>query len=214
MTYSDLYGDSLSWEQQLLSLDDEDRVLNSYRRWLHKVVNLLQDDVGHPDHDDLVQEGYVAMWKALQTYDPARGAISAWLTTAARMRMKDCLRTHCGWTGQSPAYGGGKRPDEGTTVMSLMDDDLVLEEMLGAADLLESVEVAYHRGEILRAVSSLTPSQRRYVVYRFWLGWEPSWRGAGISLAEALSVKRPDQLWVGARTRLRSRLGHLQSAVS
>jgi DNA-directed RNA polymerase specialized sigma24 family protein len=154
----DGYGEQLTYEQQLEILDDHDRVLAQYHKWLHWYANLIQKTWAHNEHDDLVQ---------------------------------------------------------GTTVMSLMDDDLTLTAVLEAADLLEAVEISYHRGEILSAISALSTNQRRYVVYRFWLGFEPSWRGAGISFAEALGVERPDRLWTekdrGARDRLREKLLHLES---
>jgi RNA polymerase sigma factor (sigma-70 family) len=212
---NDGWGDQLSYEQQLEALNDHDRVLASYSRWLHWQANNIQRMVFHQDHDDLVQEGRIAMWKALSTYDESKGALPSWLTVAAKMRMKDCVRRN-GWTGLPPRYGhGGKVPDEAVTVMSLMDDDLTLTEMLEAADLLESVELSYHRGEILQAVANLSVAQRRYVVYRFWLGWDPAWRGVGISIGEAIDVKRPDMLWSqknsGARDRLREQLLHLQT---
>jgi len=213
----DKYGDSLSYEQQLEMLDDHDRILASYNRWLHSVAGYFHRTHFHSDHEDLVQEGRIAMWKALATYDPSKGALPSWLTTAAKMRMKDCLRRE-GWTGTPARYGhGGKVPDEGVTVMSLMDDDAALTNMLEAADLLSAVEVAYHRGEILKAVSRLSSNQRRYVVCRFWLGYDPAWRGTGISFAETIGVKRPDMLWSqkerGARDRLRHELLHLENAV-
>lgn len=215
--YNAGFGDQLSYEQQLEILDDHDRVLAQYSRWLHWYANLVQKTWAHNEHDDLVQEGRIAMWKAIATYDQSRGALATWLITAAKMRMKECIkRDH--WTGLPTRYGhGGKVPDEGVTVMSLMDDDLTLTEILEAADLLDAVELSYHRGEILQAIASLSENQRRYVVYRFWLGWNPTSRqnNGGPSLAEAIGVKRPDMLWGeknrGARDRLRERLLHLET---
>jgi RNA polymerase sigma factor (sigma-70 family) len=215
--YNSGFGDQLSYEQQLEILDDHDRVLAQYHKWLHAVANFMQETWAHPDHDDLVQEGRIAMWKALTTYDPSKGALASWLTTAAKMRMRDCIKREY-WTGTPARYGhGGKVPDDGTTVMSLMDDDLTLTAVLEAADLLEAVEISYHRGEILRAIGALSVNQRRYVVYRFWLGWDPNSRQqtGGPSLAEVIGVKHPHILWGqkdrGARDRLREKLLHLES---
>lgn len=42
-------------------------------------------------------------------------------------------------------------------------------DLFHAADL-GGIELAYHEGEILAALSTLTPKEREYIVCRFWQG--------------------------------------------
>ena len=55
-------------------MTDSNAILREYLGWLRKVAgNLI--GFGHPDLQDLVQEGYIAMWRALKTYNPASGPL-------------------------------------------------------------------------------------------------------------------------------------------
>lgn len=65
--------------------------LPDYRRWLHHVANEMLPPTS-AEHDDLVQEGYIAMWRALDSFDESKGALPSWLTRAARYRMLDVRR--------------------------------------------------------------------------------------------------------------------------
>ncbi len=74
-------------------------------------------------------------------------------------------------------------------------------------NVLEMVEAAYHNGEIADAISSLTPSQQRYVKARFWKGMND----------EALTSEfgyQPHNLWsnkrYGAKQRLAEQLKYLE----
>lgn len=78
-------------------------VLPDHRRWLHKVANsMLPPD--SPDHDDLAQEGMIALWRAVGTYDPDRKVpMAAWLRYKAAHRMRSVVSGHANMTG-SEAY--------------------------------------------------------------------------------------------------------------
>lgn len=70
----------------------EDEILDSYSLWLYKVATGYSQ--GNPNHervDDLVQEGRVAMWRALHTHKSESAPLDWWLKTAATNRMKDLL---------------------------------------------------------------------------------------------------------------------------
>jgi RNA polymerase sigma factor (sigma-70 family) len=197
---------------------DAEVTLPAYERWLHKVAYVFQPP-GRDEayHDDLVQEGRVAMWRAMAAYDPSKGALPSWLTTAAKLRMADVVRRAGTWLGRPPRYGPQPVAEKASPAMSL--DELLAEGgdsdsimwMLSAADVAESLELAYHHGEIMLALNSLRPDQRRYVVLRFWGG-----------LSDPEMVRRghfetnPGYLWrdqrTGARGVLRARLANLASA--
>lgn len=189
--------------------------LPDYRRWLHSLAYDIARDDG--THDDLVQEGYIAMWRAFDTYDPDKGALATWLTGAARLRMRDVAYGRGAWTGHEAQRG---RKSVGATSL---DAILAVEEDLPvlAADLLDGIESAYHGGEIAEALDALSPAQREYVYARFWLGIEPTSRDPQTrEWIDQYPVLRRRYLWfgtskqTGARDRLRARLGHLADLVA
>lgn len=181
--------------------------LPGYRRWLHHVANDMLP-ANSTDHDDLVQEGYVAMWRALDTHDPARGSLPSWLTGAARLRMREVAHGHGQWTGRPETRG------------SRSVDSLSLDELLEAdpehpslAVMLDEVEMAYHSGEIADAIAALSPAQRRYVYARFWLGIDPTSRAPAMrALVAEVPVLQRRWLWQSAKAALRERLAHLVAA--
>lgn len=85
--------------------------------------------------------------------------------------------------------------------------------MLAAADLLEGVEWAYHRGEVARAISELTEPERLYIAARFWYGLDPTSRLPGMrELVEQVPVLAQRWHWQSAKKKLRERLAHLADA--
>lgn len=177
-------------------------MLGKYRRWLLKTASELAPRRPN-DWLDLAQEGWVAMWRALRSFDPARGAEVTYLQTAARMRMVECLRRSL-WTG-TPGARGHIRETPATPVDP--DWDWV-DEAVSAAALCQDLDEAYHRGEILAAINRLTPTQRQYVYLRFWLGYRQS------ELADIFGCN-PRLLWdastAGAKYKLRAELEALAS---
>lgn len=206
----DGYGDQMP-------ADDDSAIIAAYERWLHKVANdyLMPWD---ERHDDLVQEGRIAMWRALAKYDPAAGSLPSWLTTAAKMRMKTLAFGKGQPTGHE-AVRGVRDVDVAASLDALIEEDGA-EGLLEAADALVEVEMAYHAGEIAEALNSLSPAQKRYVLARFWCGLDPTSRAPAmrdlITLVPEVSKRH---LWsgsarqVGARDRLAERLAHLVGAV-
>lgn len=137
-------------------------VLKDYRRWLYKVAQGLAQD-SHTQ-EDLVQEGWVAMWKALSTFDPTKGALPSWITKAALLRMTDVVRRGT-YTGK-PSRAGKKGmieqfPQPADPTWGWMD-------VVEAPDLIDSVMMAYHDGDFAAAFSDLTQAEREYVYTRFW----------------------------------------------
>lgn len=183
--------------------DDLVAVLGDYDRWLHKVANrYLPWD--HPRHDDVVQEGRIAMWRALQVHDPSKGSMASWLTTAAERRMKDVAWRDRPTFGHEPHRGAVDAP-------TLSVEANTLEELVGAMEAITGIEWAYHHGEIMEALNALTPMQRRYIYARFWLNIEPH------SAVPATVTLRKEQwpelgkthLWKASRARLHRALAHL-----
>jgi RNA polymerase sigma factor (sigma-70 family) len=178
--------------------EPDDEILASYLPWLRVVAgNMLGFD--SPDLQDLVQEGYIAMWRALRSYDRGGGPLDWWLKYKAGMRMKTVsIRAH---EKVQPDSLDAPRTEGGEAYADLLE----------APDLLERIELAYHHGEIGAAIDRLSPQQRRYVLARFWLGL------SGAEMVE-LGVFAYDSsgLWNskknGARWKLEADLRHLASA--
>ena len=184
---------------------DQSALLAQYRGWLRTVAAGLVSDT--QQREELAQEGWIAMWRATQTFDPVKGALPAWLTQHALWRMRDCSRDQT-WTGRPPRLMG-RSPVLG--VVEAPCSEHPLWENLATADTVDSILWAYHRGAILDAIAQLSPSQRRYVYLRFWRGLR------GPDLAAAFGYD-PHSLWNsprnGARNKLRASLTHLADAVT
>jgi RNA polymerase sigma factor (sigma-70 family) len=158
--------------------------------WLRALVRALAREFPS-DWDDLVQEGWVAMWRASQSYDETKDQLNrqAWLRSHGRWRVLTLvgrLRDRRSW-----------------------DEPVDPADLLDSGALVESVDIAYHRGEIQAALACLSPRQREYVEARFWTGL----RGAELA---ALFGYDPQALWsarTGARGKLQARLGHLRELV-
>lgn len=174
-----------------VTLDPETTVRN-YERWLHLRAGDLLPPTLHRgtalDRDDLVQLGRIAIWRAQKTYD-ARGALPAYLTMRARGDMLDALR-----------------PREKHVVHAEPTTFEAEAEHPALADLAEHLALAYHRGEIAKALDELTPRQREYVQLRFWGDRR------GKELTEHFGYD-PVGLWRAARDKLSVSLAHLKDAV-
>jgi hypothetical protein len=118
------------------------------------------------------------------------------------------------WSGQ-PSRRDGRNPVVSPVMLSLdvtRGDGITLADVLpDETDVLDSVLLAYHHGQIYRAISELTPAQRQYVAARFWqgmttremkdeiFGYDPSalWNsprnGAKIKLASKLNSQKEEQ---------------------
>jgi RNA polymerase sigma factor (sigma-70 family) len=198
-----------------LSKDATLAQLGDYRSWLLNLASRLLGSHGHPDRDDLVQEGYIAMWRALDSYQEDKGALAGWLTYRARMRMMECIAQRQ-WTGK-PAKRDGRHKVEHRYVDSL-DRELTvgsndqayvgtLADLVAGVNYLEGTELAYHRGEIMAALAALTPAQRRYVEAKFWRGMSESEIKAEVFGYDAGSLWRSQKN--GAKLKLAESLAHL-----
>lgn len=181
---------------------DDELLLAAYRGWLQKVASGLIGD--HALVDDLAQEGWVAMWRALPAYNPERGSLPSWLTDHAYWRMLTCVADQA-WLGRPKRHlGRGRLSDHVEHPAS----DSSVWELLAAAEVLDGAVWAYHRGQILEAINRLSPAQRRYVYLRFWRGYRLS------ELTEAYGYD-PSALWNspknGAKIKLRAELEALAS---
>lgn len=151
-------------------------VLENYRNWLHWYVRFTYASLP-PDWKDLAQEGWIAMWRALRTFDASKGALPSYLTKAAKMRIADVVRRQT-WTGTLGARGH-IREKPATPVDTDWDWVDQATTKMSSADAFAEVEYAYHHGEILAALDSLPYNEKRWVVVNIlYDGGRYSWRDA------------------------------------
>lgn len=161
--YNDGYGDTPT----------VDETIADYEAWLHHRAHQMLPPADHR-HDDLVQEGRIAMWQAHRKHDPRKGALPTWLTQHATWHMREVLARREKWTG-SPSRRSGRNAVQEAPTTSLdallnPDGDRPPYEAAGGVvpDISETAMGAYHRQQIAEALEGLTEAQRRYVRLRFW----------------------------------------------
>lgn len=157
---------------------NETELLAHYRPWLRKVAARLTT----PDRvEDLSAEAWVELWRAHRTYDGS-APLDWWLKFKARGRMGTVLRN---WT---------TAPHVPVEAEHHIWDQLRVDP--------HGMELAYHHGEIARAVDALTPRERQYVIARFW---------GSLNYPELTELfgYQPQGLWRTARPKLAAQLAHL-----
>lgn len=178
-------------------------IIADYDAWLGKVAMLM---LGEPwdeaDLQDLKQEGRVAMWRALETYDADKGSLPSWLTRAAEMRMRDLARGHGKTFGHERVHGWSDV--EWGPSIDHMDEDR-------ADGLLAWVTEEIYDGEILQVIRErLTPAQQEFVFLKFWGGLDPMKQAPQLrALVAEFPVLRQHWHWQRAKQILREELAHL-----
>lgn len=168
---------------------DANETLRPYRGWLQKMASVYMN--WNPDEwDDLAQEGYIEMWRALKTYDSSKGALPAWLTFKASLRMRSCA-ANLNWTG-SPNRRQGRNKYKSVKPAYLTTEDL---DLLTIQTLPDGLDLAYHQGQIHEALDGLSPAVRSALFKRFWLDQDihkSKYRKALPKLQEKLGHLRND----------------------
>lgn len=170
-------------------------VVADYDKFLHVLANRMLGWPGHPLHEDLVQEGRIAIWRAEQTYDPTKGALPSWVTRAAEMRMKDIA-----WGTGQPFGREATRGKREVKTTLLEDISPVIQEEIEprTKDIAEHAMWAYHHGELHRTIERLTPRQQEAVRAK---------------LAGGVLTPQERAAWVKARVHLQQELEHLQEVI-
>lgn len=162
---------------------NERELLAEYRPWLRKVAVGMTSP---QQAEDLAQEGWIALWRALRAHDASKSPQDYWLKTQAHRRMLTVVRN---W---------------GTTTNAqhvAIGDTAGIWEQLQTE--LPELENAYHHGQICAALAALTPREREYVQLRFW----GDLRGAEL---KAHFGYQPHALWRTAKPKLEAALSHLR----
>jgi len=115
------------------------------------IANVLND---HHDTEDVMQEVLVQLWNKAHLYEPRKGKPLTWLTTMARNRAIDRIRSK-----QRRSRLNGDFEVENKNVQPEFDES--------AHDILESKE---RDGIVMRAVEKLNPDQREAIQLAYFSG--------------------------------------------
>lgn len=146
--------------------------------------------------DDAVQEALVSVWQVSQR-KPDAGR--SYLRGVARTRIKD-YAARDNPTGAPSRQGKHEVKPDGS--IDALENPEVL---LAAVDLIDTVLLAYHHGEIYAAVRDLPPAHRAYVHMRFWEGLN----NTEIAARWQVPTSRVEDVWRVAKPRLKRQLAHL-----
>lgn len=154
----DGFGDDLTVDEQVAN----------YRKWSHFMAGKFVN-ASSLTYDDLVQESMIEIWKVLKKKD--QDVPATYLTKAAKYKMISIVQGKP-MTGGDSTPGPKSRPKELNVDWQEEPDEgqWSWTSLLAAPDLLSAVELAYHEGEILKALNELEPRDRQYVYSRFWEG--------------------------------------------
>ena len=166
---------------------EPNEIIPHYHKWLFRIAYDLLP-FRSSEVEDLVQEGRVAMWKALHNFDESKGSLPSLLTRNAKTAMRDKVRRQT-WTG-APRARGHRRERPATPVDNLMAMDKRRVPFPASAD------IAAHREEVRNAVAKLSPSVRDAIFRKFWL-----------------DESVPTGLWYRAKPKLAEELSHLRGLV-
>jgi RNA polymerase sigma factor (sigma-70 family) len=198
-----------------------EELLESNIRWLHFMANKLKPWYD-ANHDDIFQEGWIAMWQAIETYKPSKVPIEAWIYRKAKSRMIDFVFQ------DKPAFGsegnrGRWKPKDNVSLDAILEaGDGARADILGDAivsdESLVGVEQAYHEGDIMDALNRLSPKEREFVVLKFWGGLytKPEratrdWVKVSQDLAPQFSHKATrSTYWSSAQDKLSEYLEHMR----
>lgn len=170
-----------------------------YDRWSPLVfslcVHILADD---DEAEEAVEETFWQAWRQAARYDTARGAVSTWLTTIARSRALDRLRT------------SRRRQEEAMSDLSETKRAAVDATARRGDDPARGAEIAERRGLVRQALLALPAEQREVLELAYFRGLSQS------EIAERTgqplgTIKTRVRL---AMEKLRDRLGSLRERES
>jgi RNA polymerase sigma-70 factor (ECF subfamily) len=90
-------------ERRPSDLDSLEEMYDAYHRQALGLAYRLLGD--RPTAEDVVQDAYLAAWRSLESFDPARGSLRTWLLTIVRNRALDVRRTRRHQPPQEPVDG-------------------------------------------------------------------------------------------------------------
>jgi len=130
-----------------------------YDRYADLLYSLALRIVGSAsDAEEVLQDSWLQAWRSARSYDPARGAVGAWLVTIARTRALDRLRS----------LGSRRRAEGAATVEAAADPPPP------ASDPATGYARRALRKDVATAITALAPQQRQVVELAYFEGLSQS----------------------------------------
>ncbi len=104
--------------------------------------------------EDVMQDVWVQVWRNAAAYDPARGAVPAWLLTITRTRALDCCRSR--------------------SARARREDAVRTNAPASVAPAVNGVEKSSSREAVRRAFAQLEPHHRQVLELAYWEGLSQS----------------------------------------
>jgi DNA-directed RNA polymerase specialized sigma24 family protein len=153
--------------------------------------------------DDILQEGRIVEWQ-VKTKRP--DAPPSYVSAAMSNRIGEVISRGT-WTGLERTHGKPVDPIRRPLHTRSSVDDPDVDVVVSSGDWADRIAMAYHHGEIIRALNEeLTFTQRLYVYERFWEGRT----NVEIAARRGLSTGEIERQWrVNIRPSLLAQLGYL-----
>ena len=130
-----------------------------YDRYADLLYSLALRIVGSTsDAEEVLQDSWLQAWRSARTYDPARGAVGAWLVTITRTRALDRVRS----------LGSRRRAEGAATVEAAADPPAP------APDPATGYARRARRKDVAAALTALAPQQREVVELAYFEGLSQS----------------------------------------
>jgi RNA polymerase sigma-70 factor (ECF subfamily) len=154
---NDTERDRRCWER--VAGGDPAALSEAYDRYADLLYSLALRIVGSAsDAEEVLQDSWLQAWRSARTFDPARGALGAWLVTIARTRALDRLRS----------VGSRRRAEGAATV------EAATEPPPPAADPASGYARRMLKQDVATAITALAPQQRQVVEMAYFEGLSQS----------------------------------------
>jgi RNA polymerase sigma-70 factor (ECF subfamily) len=130
---------------------DQSALRELYQRYAGRVLAIAQRCLGvRGDAEEVVQETFVEIWRRAGDFDDRRGSVGAWLTTIARTRAIDRLRSRSSANRASQASAAEAPepvPSPGDSAIQRQTQERVRGALAGLpAEQRQVLELAYFEG--------------------------------------------------------------------
>ena len=154
---NDAEQDRRCWDR--VAGGDPGALAELYDRYADLLYSLALRIVGSAsDAEEVLQDAWLQAWRSARAYDPARGAVGAWLVTITRTRALDRLRS----------LGSRRRAQDAATLEAAADPPAT------ATDPETGYARRALRTNVAAAIMALAPQQRQVVELAYFEGLSQS----------------------------------------
>jgi DNA-directed RNA polymerase specialized sigma24 family protein len=150
---------------------EQHREYDEYEEVIREKERLLQIQVSERNRDaaireDLIQEARITLWRVLERKPDAA---PAYLHASTAQRLTELVTRGYQWFGMTGRQGLERDPLRRVDRDSFDDPGFLVQAT--APEVLDSILMGYHEGEILDVIRALPRAHQVYVILRFWGGW-------------------------------------------